>query len=252
MDPLRVRKPPRGLDRDERRDWLEEEAQRIADLQDQIRAGGFRAVKASAPPKGLGRAGRRAWREADRDNRSRRMQAESASSESDRYVGALVLMVVLAIVVTWRVLAAGSAPDAAQPSGSAPPPVTYQAAPTGTPAPAATAAAPAGPQAALLVWFTAVCPSAPDDPQSARLARSLPLMTPAAAAAVNPDPTPPGAVWTCSNITATTGPATTDQAVVYYTADITDARGTRTLSEARTIQLQGGVWLIGPLAGAAG
>ena len=46
VDPLQVRKPPPGLDKDERRDWREEEAQRIADLQDQARTGGFRAVRA--------------------------------------------------------------------------------------------------------------------------------------------------------------------------------------------------------------
>ena len=104
VDPLRVRKPPQGMTKDERRDFREEEAQRIADLQDQARTGGFRAVRATAPPKGLGRSGRRVWREADRDNRSRRMQVEAAGSESDRYVGALVLAVVIGVVIAMRVL----------------------------------------------------------------------------------------------------------------------------------------------------
>ena len=116
VDPLRVRKPPPGLDKDERRDWREEEAQRIADLQDQARTGGFRAVRATAPPRGLGRSGRRVWREADRDNRSRRMHAEAAGSESDRYVGALVLMVIIAVVIALRVVFSGGGEPAPAPA----------------------------------------------------------------------------------------------------------------------------------------
>lgn len=132
VDPLRVRKPPPGLDKDERRDWREEEAQRIADLQDQARTGGFRAVKASAPPKGLGRAGRQAWREADRENRSRRLQAESASSESDRYVGALVLMVAVGLVIGLRVLFSGGSDGPVPPPAPGATAVTIQITPTTT------------------------------------------------------------------------------------------------------------------------
>ena len=115
-DPLRVRKPPPGLDKDERRDWREEEAQRIAALQDQARTGGFRAVRATAPPRGLGRSGRRVWREADRENRSRRMHAEAASSESDRYVGAMVLMVIIAVVIALRLVFSGGGEPAPAPA----------------------------------------------------------------------------------------------------------------------------------------
>ena len=132
VDPLRVRKPPPGLTKDERRDFREEEAQRIADLQDQARTGGFRAVKATAPPKGLGRSGRQAWREADRENRSRRVQAEAAGSASDRYVGAMVLMVIIGVVIALRVMFSGGDEATPQPSTS-PPAVTYQATPTAVP-----------------------------------------------------------------------------------------------------------------------
>jgi len=125
VDPLRVRRPPPGLDKDERKGWMEQEAQRIADLQDQARTGGFRAVRATAPPKGLGRAGRQVWREADRENRSRRLDAEAAGSESDRYVGAMVLMVVIGVVIAMRVLFSGGDEATPQPSTS-PPAVTYQ------------------------------------------------------------------------------------------------------------------------------
>ena len=127
VDPLRVRRPQPGLDKDERRGWMEQEAQRIADLQDQARTGGFRAVRATAPPKGLGRAGRQVWREADRENRSRRMHAEAASSESDRYVGALVLMVIIAVVIALRLVFSGGAGEptpAPAPAVSATPVVT--------------------------------------------------------------------------------------------------------------------------------
>lgn len=127
VDPLRVRKPPPGLTKDERRDFREEEAQRIADLQDQARTGGFRAVKATGAAEG-----RQAWREADRENRSRRLATEAASSASDRYVGAMVLMVVIGVVIAMRVLfSAGN--DQPAPPPSSPPVVSYQATPTAVP-----------------------------------------------------------------------------------------------------------------------
>ena len=122
VDPLRVRRPPPGLDKDERKGWMEQEAQRIADLQDQARTGGFRAVRATAPPKGLGRAGRQVWREADRENRSRRLDAEAAGSESDRYVGAMVLMVIIGVVIALRVL---FSPGDPVPQSIDPPPPTH-------------------------------------------------------------------------------------------------------------------------------
>jgi len=137
VDPLRVRRPPPGLDKDERRGWMEQEAQRIADLQDQARSGGFRAVRATAPPKGLGRAGRQVWREADRENRSRRLDAEAAGSESDRYVGAMVLMVIIGVVIALRVVFSGGGDELPPASPSTPPVVTYQTAPTVPPTQAA-------------------------------------------------------------------------------------------------------------------
>jgi len=125
VDPLQVRKPPEGLSRAERRVWRETEAVRVAEVRDQARTGGIRSVLATAPPKGLGRSGRRVWREADRDNRSRRMQAEVSGSESDRYVGAMVLTAVIGVVIAMRVLFSGGDEATPQPSTS-PPAVTYQ------------------------------------------------------------------------------------------------------------------------------
>jgi hypothetical protein len=141
VDPLEVRKPPEGLTRAERRVWQEAEAVRVADVRDQSRTGGIRSVLATTPPKGLGRSGRRAWREADRDNRSRRMQAEAAGSESDRYVGAMVLMVIIGVVIALRVVFSGGS-DEPSPAPSSPPVVTYQATPTA--APSQTAVPPRG------------------------------------------------------------------------------------------------------------
>ena len=125
VDPLQVRKPPEGLSRAERRVWRETEAVRVAEVRDQARTGGIRSVLATAPPKGLGRSGRRVWREADRENRSRRLDAEAASSESDRYVGAMVLMVIIGVVIALRVMFSGGDEATPQPSTS-PPAVTYQ------------------------------------------------------------------------------------------------------------------------------
>ena|GEM_PF-2237523 len=238
---LEVRHPPVGLSRPERRDFMRDEATRIARLQDRTR----RNPLSRTPPRGLGRVGRREWRQADKAARKDWMSRERAKRGAGG-PGALIVAGVLAVVLLARIFLSGSAtPTVQSPSGEVP-------GSTVTPTFAAAAPTPVGPRSALLAWFTAVCPSTPDDPQSARLARSLPLMTPAAAAAVNTAPTPPGAVWSCSNITATTGPATADQAVVDYSADITDDRGTRTRSEARTVELHNGEWLVGPLTGTAG
>jgi hypothetical protein len=240
-DPLQVRQPPAGLTRAERRAWREDEAVRISELSCE-----GRAVVAATPPRGLGRAGRRVWRKSDRANRAAALHVEAARTESDRYVGALVLLVLLAAVAAWRVLAAGSAPEAA-PAPRAPSPVTYQAAPT----PTTTAAAAGGPRETVLAWFTAVCPSTPEDPQSARLARSAGLMTPAAWAAIDHTPTPAGSAWSCSNVTVTMGPATTGQAVAAYSADVITGQGTQTVRATRTVEQQpDGTWLVGPLAAA--
>jgi len=134
VDPLQSRKPPKGLTRAERRAWRETEAVRLAEAKEQARTGGIRSVLATTPPKGLGRAGRRVWREADRENRSRRMQAEAAGSEADRYVGAMVLTAVIAVVIAMRVLFSAGSDDPA-PAPSSRPAVTYQATPTATPTP---------------------------------------------------------------------------------------------------------------------
>ena len=132
-DPLQVRKPPPGLTRAERRDWREQEALRLAELQAQTDTSGLRALMATTPPRGLGRAGRRVWRDADRQGRSRRIQEESARTESDRYVGAMMVLAAIAIVIVLRLIFSGGSPDPAP--GPAPttaaPAVTSHVDPTG-------------------------------------------------------------------------------------------------------------------------
>ena len=248
VDPLQVRTSPAGLTRAERRDWREGEALRIAALQDERRDGaGFRAVTATAPPRRLGRRGRAAWREADRENRAARMKAEAARAEPDRAAGLLlVLVLAAAVVAAWHFL--GPDADTTPP----PAPTATQSTPIVSPQSATSAVQVPGPLDAVRAWYALVCPSTADHPQSARLARSRPMMTRAGWAAVDHAPTPAGATWSCSNITATLGPATTDQAVVYYSADVTGPLGTHTRQEARTVDLSAGVWLVGPLTTTAG
>ena len=118
-DALRVRRPPAGLTRAERRDWREQEAQRLADLRAQVPVAGFRAVMATRPPRALGRAGRRVWREADRESRSRLVRAEAERTESDRYVGTMMVLAAVAVVIVLRLVVFTSADPTPPP---APPP----------------------------------------------------------------------------------------------------------------------------------
>jgi len=118
-DALRVRRPPTGLTRAERRDWREQEAQRLADLRAQVPAAGLRGVLATRPPHALGRAGRRVWREADRESRSRLVRAEAERTESDRYVGTMMVLAAVAVVIVLRLVVFTSADPAPPP---APPP----------------------------------------------------------------------------------------------------------------------------------
>ena len=101
-DALRVRRPPAGLTRAERRDWRDQEAQRLADLRAQVPAAGLRGVMATRPPRALGRSGRRVWREADRESRSRLVRAEAERTESDRYVGTMMVLAAVAVVIVLR------------------------------------------------------------------------------------------------------------------------------------------------------
>lgn len=125
QDP-RVRQPPPGLTRQERRAWREAEGVRLANLRSADGHPVLASLQLPVAPRQLGRAGRRAWRETERDNRSQRLRAavaaEAASGESDRYVGALVLMAAVLIIVGLRVLLGG--PDDGAPTAPAPASVT--------------------------------------------------------------------------------------------------------------------------------
>jgi hypothetical protein len=128
QDPRRVRRPAAGLTRAERRDWCEEEAARLADLEAKSRPAGFRSVVAATPPRGLGRAGRRVWRQADRQARARLVEEEAARTESDRYVGAMILLTVICVVVLVRLILAGGSDS----PGSRPAPTTTPSATVST------------------------------------------------------------------------------------------------------------------------
>ena len=124
---LHVQQPPAGLSRKERKAWFAAEGARLANLREAARDPLLASFRPPVAPRQLGRAGRRAWREAERDNRSQRLReafaAEAASGESDRYVGALVLMAAVLVIVGLRVFVFGGSDDP-PPTGPAPVAVT--------------------------------------------------------------------------------------------------------------------------------
>ena len=140
---LEVRHPPVGLSRPERRDFMRDEATRIARLQDRTR----RNPLSRTPPRGLGRVGRREWRQADKAARKDWMARERAKRGAGG-PGALIVAGVLAVVPLARIFLSGSAtPTVQSPSGEVP-------GSTVTPTFAAAAPTPVGPRSALLAWFT--------------------------------------------------------------------------------------------------
>lgn len=96
---LEVRHPPVGLSRAERRDWMRDEADRIARVQDRTR----RNPLARKPPRGLGRAGRREWRQTDKARRKDWMDRERAKSGATGGPGALIVAGVLSAVLLARI-----------------------------------------------------------------------------------------------------------------------------------------------------
>ena len=134
-DELAVRRPPVGLSRAERRDWMRDEAGRIAGAQDRSR----RNPLSRTPPRGLGRAGRRAWRQTDKAARKDWMARERAKRGAGG-PGALIVAGVLAVVLLARIFLFSSAtPTVQSPSDEVP-------VSTVTPTFAAAAATPVGPQ----------------------------------------------------------------------------------------------------------
>ena len=149
-----ARQPPAGLSRKERRAWREAEGERLASLRPVTGDPLLASLRPPVAPRRLGRAGRKAWRDTERENRSHRLRqavaAEAASGESDRYVGALVLMAAVLVIVLLRLFVfGGGSPEPTQsPTGPAQIVVT----PTVTPTPRYDPSAPALPSTAPHTW----------------------------------------------------------------------------------------------------
>ena len=112
-----ARQPPAGLSRKERKAWREAEGERLANLRPATGDPLLASLRPPVAPRRLGRAGRKAWRDTERENRSHRLRqavaAEAASGESDRYVGALVLMAAVAVIVLLRLFVFGGSVEPA-------------------------------------------------------------------------------------------------------------------------------------------
>lgn len=102
---LRMRPPPPGMSRKDRKVWQEIEAERIASARDRARSDGdFRGGFASKPPRGLGRRGRRAFRAEDRTRRTQWWKRQWDRDQDTRAVGVVVLMVLLLGFLAFRLI----------------------------------------------------------------------------------------------------------------------------------------------------
>ena len=118
-----VQQPPAGLSRKERKAWREAEGERLANLRPVTGDPLLASLRPPVAPRRLGRAGRKAWRDTERENRSGRLReavaAQAASGESDRYVGALVLMAAVVVIVLLRLFVVGGSEEPTAPTGPA-------------------------------------------------------------------------------------------------------------------------------------
>jgi len=118
-----VQPPPAGISRKERTAWREAEGERLANLRPETGDPLLASLRPPVAPRRLGRAGRKAWRDTERENRSGRLReavaAEAASGESDRYVGALVLMAAVVVIVLLRLFVFGGSQEPTAPKGPA-------------------------------------------------------------------------------------------------------------------------------------
>lgn len=120
---LEVRHPPVGLSRAERRDFMRDEAARVARVQERAR----RNPLARKPPRGLGRAGRREWRQIDKAARNEWLARERATRTANA-PGALIVAGIIAAVLLARIFLFDSDAPSVQPpapkvvSTVAPPP----------------------------------------------------------------------------------------------------------------------------------
>lgn len=223
-----VQPPPPGLNRRERRDHREREAQRIADLW-----AAYPARRVNLPRR-LGRRGRRAFRDRHKQTMSERRAQQLSATQRERAAGVLIVAVIVAIVLLVRVLFFGddSSTDLTPAVSPSTAPTTPSAgnAVTG-PLTTAGSAAGADPGAPALVavqtWFAAVCGSSPDFAETARWNSVRGLMTDQAwaAATVGVTDAAPIATWTCSPaaVTFAAEQPTNGDAIVNYSADRTIA-----------------------------
>lgn len=196
---FRYRAAPAGSSRRDRREWRQAEGMRIADLLATVQHPRKAGIRVSAP-RGLGRKGRKAFYATRAENvQDRRRRA--AGNLSEREVGILALVIIVAVAVLVRVVFFGETTPPAPSTGQA---ATMPAAPTISSSPSTPAAtlAPGGPVtvdpaavAAATAWFTVTCPLPPSGWAPVR-----PLMTPAAWSAVNTTPPVVTATWSCTNL----------------------------------------------------
>ena len=253
-DDLRYRPAPAGSSRRDRKEWRQAEGERIADLLATVehpRKAGLRV----AAPRGLGRRGRKAFY-ATRSENVQARRRHQAGNLSERELGILALVIVIALAVLVRVVFFGDStpqPAQADPAGSsAPAAPTVSWAPSSPPVSAAAPVAPAAVDpaavAAATAWFTVTCPLPPS-----AWAPVAPLMTPAAWAAVNPTPPVVTATWSCTNLNVRAAPdqqaAPQGGVIIRMNADRTITTGTTpTVTEnaavVRVVVNSGGRWLV--------
>lgn len=229
-DDLRYRPAPAGSSREDRQEWRQAEGVRIADLLATVKHPRKAGLRVSAP-RGLGRKGRKAFY-ATRSENVRVRRQRSAGSLSERELGILALVIILAAAVLVRVLFFGDStpvPPVAS-TGRVVPARTAAAVKPPTPSTQATTAVqvavnPADALAAASAWFTLTCPAPPSG-----WAAAQPLMTSAAWAAVNMTPPVVTAAWSCNNLQVRAAPdqrtAPSGGVIVRMNADRTITTGT--------------------------
>lgn len=221
-----VRPPPPGLNRRERRDHREREAQRIADLW-----AAYPARRLNLPRR-LGRRGRRAFRDRHQQTMSQRRAQQLSATQRERAAGVLIVAVIAAVVLLIRVLFFGdnNGRDATPSTSLSSTPTTPAAGrPVGGPASTGSTAVGADPgtpaMVAVQTWFSTVCGNSPDFTAAARWNSVRGLMTDQAwaAATVGVSDSAPIATWTCSPaaVTLAAEQPTNGDAIVNFSADRT-------------------------------
>ena len=250
---LRFRPAPAGSSRRDRKEWRQAEGMRIADLLATVEQPRKAGIRVSAP-RGLGRKGRQAFYVTRSENVQARRRRQ-AGNLSERELGILALVIVIALAVLVRVVFFGDpapqpAPTGSAASSAADPAVTWAPSSLVTPAAPAAVAVPVDPAAvaAAAAWFTVTCPLPPS-----AWAPAEPLMTPAAWAAVDTTPPVVTATWACTNLNVRAAPdqqaAPQGGVIVRMNADRTISTGTTPIvteqaAAVRVVLNVDGRWLI--------